>query len=223
MTNHHVVEPVIATAEGGALPDGTRARPGDVRARFDFKRVLDPNDETVVREVQGRTFKLAADWLVHASPGAPLDRPAPPDRLDYALLRLEGAPGNDLLDGPGGSVKRGFVPLPASDPPLPGGASLFVLQHPKGGPLKLALKTRSVIGTFDDGARVRYTTPTERGSSGSPCFTPDWELAALHHSGDPEFDPGSKPATYNEGIPIGAIRAHLAREGREGQLGEQAL
>jgi hypothetical protein len=219
MTNYHVVEALIADLEKRPAPDGIVAKAATVRARFDFKRMLDPADQHVIREVPGRTYKLASDWLVDASEGAPLDRPAPPDRLDYALLRLDGAPAAERLDGPGGSIERGFVPLPAADPPLPASASLFILQHPRGGPLKLGLKTRSVLGVFDDGARVRHTTPTERGSSGSPCFTPAWELAALHHSGDPDFDPDTKPATYNEGIPIGAIRALVAQHGRDDQIG----
>ncbi len=33
-----------------------------------------------------------------------------------------------------------------------------------------------------------YTTDTEPGSSGSPCFNDQWELIALHHSGVPQMD-----------------------------------
>jgi len=217
MTNYHVVETVIAVHENRPGPAGVTAKPANVRARFGFKRMVDPNDGTVIREVQGTVHKLAEKWLIDASAGSPLDRPAPADRLDYALLQLATAPGDETLDGPGGT-KRGFVELPAADPPLPEHSSLFILQHPKGGPLKLGLKTKSVLGTFDNGARVRYTTPTEHGSSGSPCFTPKWELAALHHSGDPDFDAANKPS-YNEGIPMAAIRALLKQRGLEDKLG----
>ena len=69
-----------------------------------------------------------------------------------------------------------------------------------------------------NGTRVTYTVNTEGGSSGAPCFNTDWELVALHHSGDPNFDPDHKPE-YNEGIPIAAIVALLTERGKQNQLG----
>jgi V8-like Glu-specific endopeptidase len=69
---------------------------------------------------------------------------------------------------------------------------------------------------------VTYKTNTEAGSSGSPCFNANWDLVALHHSGDPNFDPGHKP-TYNEGIPFSAIANLLHERGHTDKLGEQQL
>jgi V8-like Glu-specific endopeptidase len=68
----------------------------------------------------------------------------------------------------------------------------------------------------ENNTRVRYRTNTEEGSSGSPCFNQDWELVALHHSGDPNFE---RPATYNEGIPFEAILKRLAAKGAAGEIG----
>src|SRR5204863_1924748 len=83
---------------------------------------------------------------------------------------------------------------------------LFIIQHPKGEPIKLNLDTNSIIGLVDDRRlRVRYATNSEPGSSGSPCFDQNWQLIALHHAGDHEFAP-----QYNEGIPIDAIVRRLA-------------
>ena len=61
-------------------------------------------------------------------------------------------------------------------------------------------------------SRVRYSTNTESGSSGSPCFDQNWNLVALHHGGDPNFDVGHRPE-FNEGIPVDAIVTFLNRQG----------
>jgi V8-like Glu-specific endopeptidase len=78
------------------------------------------------------------------------------------------------------------------------------LQHPSGEPMKLSIDDDGVMSANAGQTRLRYRNNTEGGSSGSPCFTFKWELAALHHSGDPNFDPAHKP-TYNQGIPLTAI------------------
>ena len=109
--------------------------------------------------------------------------------LDYALVRLAEAAGNDSLNGTMGFEvrRRGWVRIPRERQTYEVGSSIYILQHPSAEPLKL-MDTQSVLGLFEGGARVRYTTNTERGSSGSPCFTPGWVLTALHHSGDPDFE-----------------------------------
>src|SRR5262249_48368662 len=75
--------------------------------------------------------------------------------------------------------------------------------------------------------RVRYTTNTEMGSSGSPCFDAEWGLLALHHSGDTNY---KRSAEWNEGVPIDAIvrqvNARLRQRGQPlpwGKQGERAV
>ena len=46
----------------------------------------------------------------------------------------------------------------------------------------------SLLSSNANNTRVRYRTNTEEGSSGAPCFDKDWELVALHHSGDPNYE-----------------------------------
>jgi V8-like Glu-specific endopeptidase len=75
-----------------------------------------------------------------------------------------------------------------------------------------------VIGANGNGTRMQYRVNTEGGSSGAPCFNTEWQLVALHHSGDPNFEVDHKP-TYNEGIPVGAILKLLAERGKQSQLG----
>jgi hypothetical protein len=196
MTNYHVMEPVIKM-----MADGDRAKPENVLCRFDYKRT---GVGTVLNE--GVTYGLASDWLIDASENYPLDQEAPADRLDYALIRLAAPAGKDTIGDKNSQAgeKRGFIPLPQT-PFIPAaGSGLSILQHPRGEPMKLALDNDGVMSGNARGTRLRYNTNTESGSSGSPCFTFKWELAALHHSGDPDFDPAHKP-TYNEGIPMTAI------------------
>lgn len=136
-----------------------------------------------------------------------------PSELDYALVRLAGRPGSAPL----GEGAEPGAPLRAWISPVEGhvfvpDSPLFIVQHPKGEPIKLALDTQAVLGVNGNGTRVRYRTNTEKGSSGSPCFNQSWELVALHHMGDPDFSIGHAP-TYNQGIPITKIVERLARSG----------
>jgi hypothetical protein len=97
---------------------------------------------------------------------------------------------------------------------------LLILQHPKKPdqylqtvdlhPLRFAFDVVTEVN--ENSSRVRYKVNSEPGSSGSPCFDPDWNLVALHHSGDPRE---IVPAEYNEGIPISSIRRALPDDVRK--------
>jgi V8-like Glu-specific endopeptidase len=102
------------------------------------------------------------------------------------------------------ALKRGWMSLAAQAPIA--GTPALIAQHPQDWPLQLAIDTVTVIN--GNGTRVRYTTPTLKGSSGSPCFDSSWNLIALHHGNEPSFKP-----TYNQGIPISAIAKLLAAHG----------
>jgi hypothetical protein len=204
LTNYHVMEPVLAGRNNTTTPDGYSAKASNVICRFDYKRLQDGKTLN-----SGTEYFLADDWYLDDSPNYPLDQePVPADCLDYALFRLKtpaGAEAVGLKPEPG-AVVRGFIPFPAAANPytFASNSPLFIMQHPRQKPLALAFDTDSVIGLNANGTRVRYRTNTDQGSSGAPCFSQNWELVALHHSGDPDFDPDHKPA-YNEGIPISKI------------------
>lgn len=120
------------------------------------------------------------------------------DELDYALLQLsKGTPG------------RGAVPIRPA-PPVAADDPIIIVQHAKGETLKIALDDSAVERFVHDGRRLRYRTNTEPGSSGSPCFTFDLDLVALHHLGDPSFG----ASKFNQGIPIDLVCASVeARTG----------
>ena len=220
MTNWHVVECVIT----GLVPADK------VCVRFDYK-VLDDggavNPGTVHRLAPG----AKVDWLLYESPYSAADLSATPaldagrDELDFVLLRLDQPAGDESPGAPSQLVQdarpRGWVPLPRVTHSFAPSSSLFILQHPDGKPLKLTLDTTSVQGTNGSGTRVRYTTNTEPGSSGSPCFDANWNLIALHHSGDPRYSK-LRPAAYNQGVPIAAIVDALARANKLDLLGAAA-
>src|SRR5262249_49069419 len=147
----------------------------------------------------GTKVGLAADsWLIDHSPYSQADLLADPDdrvpaadELDYALIRLADDIGNQRVaadKADQGTPLRGWI-TPRLDYDFPVGAPVFIVQHPQALPLKLALDTKSVIGVNKNRTRVRYVTNTQPGSSGSPVFTENWELVALHHSGDRRIVP----------------------------------
>ena len=201
ITNYHVVERVIR----GQIP------PTNVRLLFDYYLLEDG-----VTPHSGQSYALhPEEWLLDASPYSSIDRQINPatdpqlDELDYALLRVDGEPGHAavarLRAGRLVEEPRGWIRIPDTEPTWIAGGPLLIVQHPDGKELKLAFDTDAVIGLNGNGTRVRYRTNTEPGSSGSPCFDANWNLVALHHSGDPNFAPLYHP-TYNQGIPFAAIR-----------------
>ncbi|MCG8353229.1 MAG: serine protease, partial [Chloroflexales bacterium] len=212
MTNYHVIERVIRDQ----IPATS------VSLLFDYHLLEDGVTPHV-----GQSYALAQHgWLIDASPYSPFDlqitAEANPDldQLDYALLRVDGAPGNEqvvrLVGTDTQRVQRGWrrLPPPASaSAALAPNSPLLIVQHPDGKELKLAIDTDAIIAVNGNGTRVRYRTNTEPGSSGSPCFDANWNLVALHHSGDPNYAPLYRPQ-YNQGIPFAAIVRLLEQRGK---------
>lgn len=216
LTNYHVLPQVIS----GALD------PAAVTCQFDYKQL--PSGQPVS---QGIEVGLAADgtWLIAATPptaqelaGASKTTLPGTEELDFALLRLEqeiatvvlGAdtPSGDQIGGP----QRAWLAF-KTDHVFTPNSPLWIMQHPKAQPLKLALATDAVEQINQNNTRVTYRTNTERGSSGSPVFDQNWNLVALHHMGDPDW---SNP-THNEGIPVASIQNYLKIKNLHTKLGQQ--
>ncbi|CAN7218416.1 trypsin-like serine peptidase [Mesorhizobium sp. LjNodule214] len=202
LTNWHVAEDLAAQ---GSLEG--------LACRFNHVRLSDG------ARSEGRVATVLANGLVDCSPYAEGEDkpfggvPVPGlDELDYALLKLADPVGNDVLDG---GISRGFLELPGKDWNLKIGAPLLIVQHPDGAPMKLAMDTQAVLSLNANGTRIQYTTNTEPGSSGSPCFSMDWDLVALHHSGDPAWG----VPLYNQGVPIGLVRNRLIANGHAALIG----
>lgn len=198
ITNYHVMESVIKE----------KIAPENIILRFDYKQL---GDSITVN--QGKVYELLlADWLIDYSPYLPHPQKREPtiDELDYAILRIDGEPGNQRV-GEADSPKRGWIELPTTDYDFVSNTPLFIVQHPQGTPLKLAFDTESIIKLNSNQTVVQYRTNTESGSSGSPCFNIDWQLVALHHSGDPLYE--SDQPQFNAGTPLSAIISRLQKRG----------
>jgi hypothetical protein len=221
LTCYHVIKAAIDAKDDGDANAGEA-----VTVLFDYKVIANN-----MKIFAGTPYKLAdgSSWLIDHSPYSAVDsRPDPkacepdPSELDYTLLRLasqvaEDNVGGALFAGPAGT-KRGTISVGdgESNDDYAAGRPLFIVQHPSGEALKLALDTEGMIGLNANKTRVRYKNNTLAGSSGSPCFNANFQVVALHHSGDP-CTKGS--AEYNEGIPLRAIRALLKSRGRDSALG----
>lgn len=120
--------------------------------------------------------------------------------LDYAIVQLEGRPGETY----------GTIPLTnAVAPPIRISDDVFIIQHPQGGPKQIAMAGNQV--EYVDSRVIQYTTDTLPGSSGAPVFGPNLQLCALHHSGGDLVEPTTGISHFrNEGIQIAAIYADLS-------------
>lgn len=185
LTNFHVVEPLITQ----------KVKASAIKLRFDF--AVQPG---AARAAEGVAYGLAEPGVLDFSPSGEEDdkRLDDGELLDMALLAVQGTPGRE----------RGYIDIPEREEDFISGSPLLIVQHPNGGPLKLAFDTNSVLGLSDEGTRVLYRTNTESGSSGSPCFNIEWQLVALHQSGA-RLD----PTIGNQGVPIARIRERMQKKG----------
>lgn len=193
LTNYHVVEPLFAPAPKVAT---------GWSVRFDHKKSADGKPIA-----PGRSVAFAADWYIDHAPYSPFDSKPDPkggdpsnDELDFALIRLAEPIGDQPISAKS-EEQRGWVPLMDRKIVTAKKQMIAILQHPKGGPMKLAMGMAEALTLNAAGNRVRHGVPTDRGSSGSPLFDQDWNVLALHHMGDPsELDP-----KFNEAIPVSLI------------------
>src|SRR6185503_13479072 len=141
-------------------------------------------------EVEGKDFKVAEVICT-----------SPPDALDFTLARL--SPRLTKWDAcPLNTAQKQITDLYPR---------VYVIGHPGGRELTFSLSDNVVLGFRTP--RLHYRTPTEGGSSGSPVFTVDWDVLALHHAGALDMPKLSGKGRYaaNEGIWMSAIKQHLAR------------
>lgn len=196
LTNWHVVRRMLA---------GEKA-PESIACRFDYAADADGTNPGVI-------YGLASGWCPSSSPASPRElgtggEEPTSGHLDYALLRLAEPVGEQDLPSGG---KRGWIETKRNVTSPPAGSIIFVLQHPAGDPLKLAIG--SSRGPGADATRVLHDANTLNGSSGSPCLNAKLELVALHNAGDPLYDGGIGSPTQNQAVPLEPILANIAASG----------
>jgi V8-like Glu-specific endopeptidase len=179
----------------------------DSVARFDYYK---PNGTGIAG--LGRVFKIHTDFYYYS----------PAEQLDYALVRVEEAPLQHLLPDPESKdlslfellIKgkhRGYLTLMPRL--IKENERVNIVQHADGKPLQVVMTQNYVVKDMSN-TRVQYVADTMDGSSGSPVFNQNWEIVALHHSGEPYPRDSlvndlkrawKRRFRVNEGIPIRAI------------------
>ena len=174
LTNDHVARGLVSRA---------------AKAMVRFDCVYDASGKAT----DGKPYALAPDYQILGSSV---------DQLDFALLRLNGKPAEDVV----GATQRGYV-IPTAytfeqDEPL------LILQHPLGEPLKLAFGSVSQRDKWASN-RIAYRVNTDNGSSGSPCLTQGLEVGALHRQGADD---------HNSGVLASALIEFWSKDGQAGKL-----
>jgi hypothetical protein len=113
------------------------------------------------------------------------------DTLDCTVLRLVNPP-------QAGPLPVGPEPFWGEVPP----PRMYIIGHPGGRDLEFSLQDNQLVDSDLPRGRIRYRTPTEGGSSGSPVFDATWQVIGLHHAGDDEAGSGDA----NEGITFVALQ-----------------
>jgi hypothetical protein len=206
MTSYHVVQAVI-----------DRAGTPDLVCRFDYRRLPDG------RTYEGTEVRVSPGaWVVAFSPYHPSEllleedwnEPIGAEYLDYALLRLDRYVGAEPIGGSRGDssgARRGWIDVSRGSGNLEP-SPIYILQHPRGEPLKVAIDTEGIVGVNPSGTRMSYRVDTEPGSAGAPCFSAEWNLIAMHQ--------GRRQQTgLGVGIPIDAIVQQLQQRGMYELLG----
>ena len=203
LTNYHVMESVFKN----------QVAANNVVCRFDYRQLP---DGITVRE--GSTYKMhQTGWDVANSKYSQADltvngnQPAD-NELDYSLIKLAEAAGEQKAGGSDdpNADDRGWVSFNPNQNTGSSGDDVFVMQHPQGKPLKLAIGEH--LGYNTPNNRMTYDADTLNGSSGSPVFNSDLELIGIHHRGDPAADTVNMTADHNQGIPITKIVTDLANK-----------
>nr|WP_239071285.1 DNA/RNA non-specific endonuclease [Amycolatopsis sp. SID8362] len=187
-----LVSPELLLTNHHVLPDAATA--GFSVIEFDYQDGVDGLPRPV------HAFRLDPDRFFVAD-----------EDLDFALVavrasdnELSGFGYNRLIGTEGKAIVGDFV---------------TIVQHPKGGKKKVALRENRVVDVLEQ--FLHYETDTEPGSSGSPVFNDQWEVVALHHASVPADDHAELGRFINEGIRVSKLLAFL--RGKRFTAAEQAL
>ena len=164
-----------------------------------------PAEARVTFEIESTTAGTPLSYKVDeavlfTSPPGDLGVYGDGNTLDVIIVRLRELPG---------SVSS--LPTSMTLPLVDAKAKAYVVGHPRGSGLLIALHDSVLLDIDDHDCLVHYRTPTDPGSSGSPVFNKDWQVIALHHAGSSKAPRLRGEGFYeaNEGISLASIRRRL--------------
>ncbi|PHJ59030.1 hypothetical protein VF14_13635 [Nostoc linckia z18] len=157
-----MVSPRLLLTNNHVLPDVGQATRCQVE--FNYQNSIDNQSlPSVIFDLQPDVFFLTDEGL------------------DYSLVAVaERAVNGDTLSS------FGWLPLIEEEGKILKGEYASIIQHPNGEPKQLALRENQIVDLLEK--FLHYETDTAPGSSGSPVFSDQWEVVALHHSGVPRRD-----------------------------------
>ncbi|MCV2890282.1 trypsin-like serine peptidase [Ruegeria aquimaris] len=209
LTNFHVVKHVWEVLD----------QPELISVRFDFSATTGLRDADQPRYPAAKTgWKVAhsglADWIEDddywwddpAKRLAWLGRVG--DTLDYAIIRLDGAPG----------LQRGWFALDQVEETAPDG--VWIMHHP--GTEGQTLTGGRAVHTFPMKSRIFHLATTAHGSSGGLVLNQSGTPIGLHYLGDEAGADRSEPfhqhPTMNVAITLKAISDDLRQKNALSQL-----
>lgn len=186
----------------GRTGTGFMVAPGRVLTNYHLLKASEDED----LNANARSLRLSFGYLTDTSGREPVTvglsqtqavlSCSPSDALDYVLMQV--------ADENRGVMDK-ISPVHPASRELTMESGLYILQHPQGAPMKLALDNNGLTGIYPQSGRVQYATRASPGSSGAPCFNDDWQVVALHHA-----ERSSRFGTIREGILWDPISKHIS-------------
>ena len=140
--------------------------------------IFDDEDGLDGDPLETKSFRLRPDLLFVAD-----------EKLDYAIVEVTQRNSSGVLLSQFGYLRL-FRQTGKLDPLQRQAAN--IIQHPRGGPKKIALRDNYVLPAVPDSVDPQknevslfYGTDTLKGSSGSPVCSDQWYVVALHRGGVP--------------------------------------
>jgi endonuclease G len=171
-----LVSPELLLTNHHVLPDADTARASSIE--FNYEDGVDG------RPLQPILFPLDPDLFFLTD-----------EQRDFALVALKGSAQelapfgfNRLIEAEGKAIVGDFV---------------TIVQHPGGDKKQVALRNNRIVDVLD--RFLHYETDTKPGSSGSPVFSDQWEVCALHHASVPAPEHGELGGIVNEGIRVSQL------------------
>lgn len=125
-----------------------------------------------------RVVKVLPDFVVLDPHQVPADTDGYLATLDYAVLRLAEAVGEQVLED---GSQRGWFALQDRRERLREGEELLMIHHPLG--REMGLSEGRIGPTPSESNRLQHTCPSEPGSGGAPIMDATLRLVGLHELG----------------------------------------